>query len=96
MKKYNPPYVDQEEKELIEPIDTVNIKKLKRPSKKEQNEFRDAARKFLKAEAKMNIRIDEAELNKIKKQAEKEGLRYQTFVKSILHKYVTGRLVERE
>jgi len=96
MKKYNPPYVDQEEKELIEPINRIDVKKLKRPSKKEQDEFRGAAHKFLKAEAKMNIRIDEAELNKIKEQAEKEGLRYQTFVKSILHKYVTGRLVERK
>jgi predicted DNA binding CopG/RHH family protein len=24
-----------------------------------------------------------------------EGLKYQTFVKSVLHKYVTGQLVEK-
>jgi predicted DNA binding CopG/RHH family protein len=44
----------------------------------------------------MNIRIDAAELEKIKRQAEKEGLRYQTLIKSVLHKYITGQLVERD
>ena len=44
----------------------------------------------------MNIRIDANELEKIKQQAEREGLRYQTLVKSVLRKYVTGQLVERD
>ena len=43
----------------------------------------------------MNIRIDPLELEAIKKYAEREGLKYQTFVKSILHKYITGQLVEK-
>ena len=45
-------------------------------------------------ETKMNIRISSHELDKIKAIAEKEGLKYQTFIKSILHKYITGQLVE--
>ena len=44
----------------------------------------------------MNIRIDPVELGKIKEQAAKEGLKYQSFIKSILHKYITGQLVEKE
>jgi predicted DNA binding CopG/RHH family protein len=44
----------------------------------------------------MNIRINPYELKKIKEQAEKEGLKYQTFIKSIIHKYITGQLVYRK
>jgi len=40
----------------------------------------------------MNIRIDPFELEKIKEKARTEGLKYQTFVKSVLHKYITGQL----
>ena len=55
-----------------------------------------SAQKFVKSEAKMNIRIDAYELKKIKEFAEGEGLKYQTFIKSVVHKYITGKLVERK
>ncbi len=88
-------YIDNEEKELIEAYNSVNFKKLKKPTKKEQQKVKAAAKEFLKKETKMNIRIDTFELNKIKKMAETEGLKYQTFVKSVLHKYISGQLVEK-
>lgn len=53
-------------------------------------------KKTIKPETKMNIRIDSQELELIKLKAKQEGLKYQTFVKSILHKYITGQLVEKE
>ncbi|AHC16500.1 hypothetical protein L21SP2_3160 [Salinispira pacifica] len=43
----------------------------------------------------MNIRIDLFELEKIKERPAREGLRYQAFVKSVLHKYISGQLVEQ-
>ncbi|MCG8619926.1 MAG: hypothetical protein MI802_27215 [Desulfobacterales bacterium] len=51
--------------------------------------------KSKKKETKMNIRIDADELEAIKKRAAEEGLKYQPFVRSVLHKYITGRLVEK-
>jgi len=42
----------------------------------------------------MNIRISSSELEKIKAAATQEGLKYQTFIKSVLYKYITGQLVE--
>ena len=58
-------------------------------------ELKRAARDHVReAEAKVNIRISRAEINRIKRQAAKEGLKYQSLVQSILHKYVTGQLVE--
>jgi predicted DNA binding CopG/RHH family protein len=44
----------------------------------------------------INIRISELTLAELKKLAEREGLPYQTLVSSILHKYVTNRLVDEE
>jgi predicted DNA binding CopG/RHH family protein len=88
-------YLDEEEKDLIEALDDIDITTLPKPTKDRQKMFKDAAREFRKKETKMNIRIDEFELEKIKEFADSEGLRYQTFVKSVLHKYITGRLIEK-
>jgi predicted DNA binding CopG/RHH family protein len=44
----------------------------------------------------INIRISEATLAALKELAEREGLPYQTLVSSVLHKYVTNRLVDEE
>ena len=71
----------------------MDVKNLEIPSKNEQQELKASAKDFLKTNAKMNIRIDPLELEKIKEQAELAGLKYQTFVKSVLHKYITGQLI---
>ena len=44
----------------------------------------------------MNIRIDPFELEAIKKCAKAEGLKYQTFVKNIVHKYINGEFTVGE
>ena len=88
-------YIDDEEKALIETIESVPVEQLKEASPSYAQELQRAAQEHVRnAEAKMNIRISRAELDRIKKQAAKEGLRYQSLVKSILHKYVTGQLVD--
>ncbi len=88
-------YLDVEEKELIESFNTVDLHGLEPPEKDEQTKIKNAALRFIKKETKMNIRIDHDELEKIKEFACNEGLRYQTLVKSVLHKYITGQLVEK-
>jgi predicted DNA binding CopG/RHH family protein len=95
MNKYETKYIDQEEKELVEDIEKVDVRKLKSPSKQEQNQLRKAAKRYIEKETKINIRIDPHELEKIKARAQKEGLKYQTLIKSVLHKYITGQLVEK-
>lgn len=44
----------------------------------------------------VNIRISENVLQEIKKRSVREGLPYQTLISSILHKYVTDRLVDED
>ncbi len=90
-------YLDNEEKELIESYgDFEDLNNFKKLSVKEQAQLKKSAKKFVKKETKMNIRIDSYELNKIKERAEMEGLKYQTFIKSIIHKYITDQLVEKQ
>jgi predicted DNA binding CopG/RHH family protein len=44
----------------------------------------------------INIRISEPDLTSIKKKAEEEGVPYQTLISSVLHKYITDRLVDEK
>lgn len=44
----------------------------------------------------INIRISEEVLRRLKRRSEQEGLPYQTLIASVLHKYVSDRLVEEE
>lgn len=95
MNKYNTKYIDNEEKDLITSYEEVDIKKVRTPDRKRQNELKRAAKSYIMKETKMNIRIDAIELEKIKSKAKQEGLKYSTLVKSVLHKYVTGQLMEK-
>jgi predicted DNA binding CopG/RHH family protein len=42
----------------------------------------------------INIRISAHDIARIREMSAAEGLPYQTFISSILHKYVTGKLVD--
>ena len=42
----------------------------------------------------VNIRISEHDLAQLKERAEEEGIPYQTLISSVLHKYVSERLVD--
>ena len=89
-------YLDEEEQDLAEALNNLDVSKLSAPDKNTQKMFKNAAERFVKQEAKINIRINPLELEKIKKRAAIEGLKYQTFVKSILHKYLNGQLTEKK
>ncbi len=87
-------FIDNKEKKQMEIWDDVDITKVKNDTENIKY-LKSMAKDYVKKhETKMNIRISEDELEKIKQRAEREGLKYQTFIKSILHKYMTGQLVE--
>ena len=44
----------------------------------------------------INIRISEHDLGRLKKRAEEEGVPYQTLISSVLHKYLSERLVDEK
>lgn len=65
------------------------------PSRAELRKLRDAARGTLAKDRRINIRLSSPVLTDLQARAAEEGLPYQTLIASVLHKYVTGRLVEQ-
>ena len=61
---------------------------------KRKKELMQYARTTLKKDKRLNIRISERDLVEIQRKAVKEGLPYQTYVSSILHKFINGSLIE--
>ena len=62
--------------------------------KKEMERYRAAATETLLKNRRVNIRISAMDLEGLQAKAAAEGLPYQTLMASVLHKYVSGRLVD--
>jgi len=54
----------------------------------------EIAAKTSKKDKRINIRISSRDLTALQRRALEEGLPYQTLVSSILHKYVSGGLLD--
>ena len=61
---------------------------------KRKKELMAYARNTLRKDKRLNIRISERDLLELQKRAVNEGLPYQTYVSSIIHKFINGNLVE--
>lgn len=44
----------------------------------------------------ISLRVNSQDLELLKLRAEKEGVPYQTLISSVLHKFITDRLIEQE
>jgi predicted DNA binding CopG/RHH family protein len=64
------------------------------PSKAKLAKFKAAASATFLKEKRVNIRLSTPDLMDIQARALEEGLPYQTLIASVLHKFVSGRLVE--
>ena len=62
--------------------------------KSEIARFAKLASASLVKDKRVNIRISSRDLNDIQAKAAEEAIPYQTLMASVLHKYVTGRLIE--
>jgi len=88
-------YLDGEEQGLIQSLErddwksTENLESWKTLLSK-------TATNTLTKDQRMNIRITKNDFDSIKIKAMEEGLPYQTLVASIIHKYVTGKLTEKQ
>ena len=86
--------IDEEERDLIISLENGEWKEIE-----ENEEYKLQAKKYaeatMKKDKRMNIRISERDLKNLKIRAMEEGLPYQTLVSMILHKYVSGKLLEK-
>ncbi len=93
-KKVLPNYeLDGEEADMLAALENGEIE-FKRVNDYEKfaRISREAAVNYSKKNARVSLRISKADLNNVKRMAASEGLPYQTFLTSIIHKLTTGQL----
>jgi predicted DNA binding CopG/RHH family protein len=61
---------------------------------KRRKELAQDARNTLRKDKRLNMRISERDLIELQRKAVSEGLPYQTYVSSIIHKFINGTLVQ--
>ncbi|MCK5851822.1 antitoxin [bacterium] len=86
--------LSQEEKDILtsyENDEWVSVPNIN----EEKIKLQKIAHNTLKKDMRINIRISSKDLNDIKAKAIEEGLPYQSFITSILHKYISGKIVEK-
>ena len=87
------PNVDVYEREVLSAFEKGSLKSV--ATKGELEKFRAAARATAVKDRRVNIRLSSIDLNDIQVKALEEGMPYQTLIASVLHKYVSGRFVEK-
>ena len=65
------------------------------PTSEDKKLFKAAAKATSLKDRRVNIRLTSPDLLDIQARALEEGIPYQTLIASVLHKYVSGRLVEK-
>jgi predicted DNA binding CopG/RHH family protein len=89
-----PKKTDAYEAELLAAYDKGALKSV--ATKAELARIKAAARATAIKDRRVNIRLSSADLQDLQAKALEEGLPYQTLIASVLHKYVSGRLAERD
>lgn len=87
-------YIDREEREFIESYNRGEWRSIK--DKKKLSKYVEAAKESLNKNKRINIRLTSKDLNDIQVKAIEEGIPYQTLISSLIHKYNSGKLVEKK
>lgn len=85
---------DKQEKELSAAYESGELVS-ERPSQAEKDKFKAAAQATFVKDRRVNIRLASPDLMDIQARALEEGVPYQTLIASVLHKFVSGRLIEK-
>ncbi|AJF06283.1 hypothetical protein [Geoalkalibacter subterraneus] len=86
--------MDKFEKDLLQAYESGELFSTK-PTKEDKENFKAAAQATSLKDRRVNIRLSSPDLRDIQARALEEGVPYQTLIASVLHKYVSGRFVER-
>jgi predicted DNA binding CopG/RHH family protein len=85
--------LDEFEKDILAAYENDELKSTS-PTKTGLAKFKVAATATFLKEKRINIRLSAPDLMDIQARALEEGMPYQTLIASVLHKYVSGRLIE--
>ena len=87
--------LDAEEKDILDSYERGEWKPVKNPEA-EINKLQEYARNTLQKDKRINIRMSSKDLDQVQVIAAQEGIPYQTLISSIIHKYVSGYLLEKK
>lgn len=82
--------LDKEEQDLLLSIENGEWE----TTKEDLGIYKKAAEEHFKKNQRISLRINEFDLKSVQKKAALEGIPYQTFITSLIHKYISGQLVE--
>ena len=85
--------LEDEEKDILDSYERGEWRPLKNP-KQERNKLSEYASNTLQKDKRINIRMSSKDLDQVQVIAAQEGIPYQTLIASILHKYVSGYLID--
>lgn len=87
--------LDKEEQALSKSIEKGEWKSVG-DLKEERKKSKEYAKATFAKNQRMNIRIAQRDLDALKIRALEEAIPYQTLVSSIIHKYLSGTLVDKK
>ena len=86
--------LNKQEKQIAESVERGDWRSV-RGVKKQIKRYQEYAKATVRKDKRVNIRMSEKDLIRIRKKAMEEGLPYQTLISSVLHRYANGRLVDK-
>lgn len=86
--------LQQDELELLASYEAEEWKSAKKLNEQKE-QYRAYARATLRKDKRVNIRISEKDLLALQRRAMRQGIPYQTLISSVLHKYISGTLIEK-
>ena len=87
--------LNDEEKDILDSYDRGEWKPVKK-RKQEIKKLQKYARNTLQKDKRINIRMSSKDLDQVQAIAAQEGIPYHTLISSIIHKYVSGYLIEKK
>ena len=87
--------MNKKEKSVLKSVEKDEWKSV-RGVKGKIKKYQEYAKATFRKDKRVNIRISEKDLVGLQKRAVEEGLPYQTLISSILHKFISGRLIEKK
>jgi len=87
--------LNNEETDILDSYDRGQWRPIKNPER-EIKKLQKYARNTLQKDKRINIRMSSKDLDRVQVIAAQEGIPYQTLISSIIHKYVSGYLKEKE
>ena len=82
-----------EEREILERFERGELRRVV-GVEDEMESARQAARATFRKTRRVNLRVTERDFDLAHARAREEGIPYQTLLSSVIHKYLSGRLIE--